>query len=111
MKHKIWYSVQSGGDGSAYPEFMESEGLCKIDQEYMDENWAEDCSGCLVIESDSPIKVLNLTTIDEVIKEIEEKLNEDYMKKYKAQGKYPEWFERLEGKLAAVKALKNANLG
>ena len=106
MKYKIWYSVQNGGDGSAYPRFMESEALCIIDQKYMDEGWAEDCTGCLVVESDTPIKVKNLTTVDDVIRETEEELNETYMKEYKAQGQYPEWFERLEGKLREAKALK-----
>lgn len=39
MKLKIFYSVQNGGDGSAYPKLMESKELAEFDQEYMDEGW------------------------------------------------------------------------
>ena len=59
MKHKLelYYSIQNGGDGSAYPEFFESAELAEWDQEnpLYDEGWAEDCSGTLRLESDSPI--------------------------------------------------------
>jgi len=55
MKLKIHYSVQSGGDGSAYPEFMESEKLANWDQSHMSEGWGEPCTGSLEIESESPM--------------------------------------------------------
>lgn len=106
MVTKIWYSVQNGGDGSAYPELMESEELAELDQDWMDEGWGEPCVGCIVVDSESPIIVRSVTTIDDAIKEIEEELNSDYMKKYKEQGKYPGWFKRLEGKLEALIKLK-----
>ena len=106
MLTKIWYNVQNGGDGSAYPQFMESEILCEIDQKWMDEVWGESCVGNLVIESDNPIKIQGIITIDEQITEIEEELNQDYMKDYKKEGKYLDWFKRLEGKLAELKKLK-----
>ena len=38
---KLWYSVQNGGDGSAYPNFMESEALTVFDQDNADEGWGE----------------------------------------------------------------------
>lgn len=106
MITKIWYSVQNGGDGSAYPELMESEGLAEIDQEWMDEGWGEPCVGCIVVESTNPIIVRSVTTVDSAIRDVEEELTSDYMKKCKKQGKYPGWFKRLEGKLDALKKLK-----
>lgn len=98
MKTKIWYSVQNYGDGSAYPEFMESEELCEIDQQWMEEGWGEFCVGCLIIESESPIKAEDVTTIEDVIKELKEDLNEDYMK---------DCFKILKGKLKAVEELRD----
>lgn len=59
MKHTLtlYYSVQNGGDGSAYPQFMESAELAEYDQENMDEGWGESCTGSIELESDSPITV------------------------------------------------------
>ncbi len=62
MRQKIFYSVQNGGDGSAYPEFMESMELADFDQEHMSEGWGESCTGSITIESDSPIKCPDMTT-------------------------------------------------
>jgi hypothetical protein len=57
MKHKLTlhYSVQNGGDGSAYPQFMSSKELAEYDQEHMDEGWGEPCTGSITLESESPI--------------------------------------------------------
>jgi len=46
----IHYSVQNGGDGSAYPKFMASKKLAEWDQDHMDEGWGESCDGTLEIE-------------------------------------------------------------
>jgi len=51
MITKFYYSVQNGGDGSAYPKFMESSELAEWDQDHMDEGWGESCTGCLEVES------------------------------------------------------------
>lgn len=59
MKLKVFYSVQNGGDGSAYPTFMESEKLARFDQEHMSEGWGESCTGSISFESESPIKCLS----------------------------------------------------
>jgi len=109
MITKIWYSIQNAGDGSAYATFMESEKLCEIDQKFCYESWAEECIGCLIIESKDPIAIKNeeIVTVDMVIAEVEEELNEDYMKEYKKQGEYPERFARLEGKLKELKILQS----
>ncbi len=82
MKTKIYYSIQDGGDGSAGVHLTESRELAEIDQEfdvYTDTNiWAEDCSGWITIESDSPIKVCgHVQTVEEAIKEIEEDFVDD----------------------------------
>lgn len=57
MKHTLTlhYSIQNGGDGSAYPKFMSSAKLAEYDQENMAEGWGESCTGCITLESDSPI--------------------------------------------------------
>lgn len=54
-KLTVYYSVGNGGDGSAYPHFMESGELCEWDQEHMDEGWGESCTGSISFESESPI--------------------------------------------------------
>jgi len=41
----VWYSIQNGGDGSAYPDWFLSEDAAKKDQEEMDEGWGEPCYG------------------------------------------------------------------
>lgn len=69
---KLYYSVTNGGDGSAYPTFVESAKLATWLQEndICDEGWAEDCSGTITLKSDSPI------TCDESIQTIEETIEE-----------------------------------
>lgn len=106
MKTELWYSVQNGGDGSAYPQLMESEAQCELDQRFMQDGWGESCVGCFVVESDGPVVVKSVVIIAAQRKQIAEQLNEDHMRKYKREGKYPEWVERLEGHLAALIALK-----
>ncbi len=51
MITKFYYSVQNGGDGSAYPKFMESSELAEWDQDHMSEGWGESCTGYLEVES------------------------------------------------------------
>ena len=45
----IYYSVQNGGDGSAYPMFLTTSKLADWDQEHMDEGWGEPCTGKLSV--------------------------------------------------------------
>ena len=44
-KIKIWYSIQNGGDGSAYPHWFLDEEAEDKDQQEMDEGWGELCIG------------------------------------------------------------------
>ncbi len=44
-KIKIWFSIQNGGDGSAYPDWFLTEEEAENDQENMDEGWGEPCTG------------------------------------------------------------------
>ena len=44
-KIKIWYSIQNGGDGSAYPKWFLTEEDSEKDQKEMDEGWGEYCNG------------------------------------------------------------------
>lgn len=68
MKHELTlhYSVQNGGDGSAYPHFMESEKLTEWDQDNAyEDGWGECCNGSITVESDSPIVVKEkIQTVD-----------------------------------------------
>jgi len=50
---KIYYSVKDGGDGSAYPEFFDSDELADWHQEHLDEGWGEPCTGVLEVEGDN----------------------------------------------------------
>ncbi len=54
-QYTLYYSVRNGGDGSAYPTFMESEELCRWDQDHMDGAWGESCDGSFSLESESDI--------------------------------------------------------
>jgi hypothetical protein len=84
MKLKIWYSIQNGGDGSAYPRWMESEELAEWDQRNMDEGWGEPCTGYIEVQADSKITVNEeITTIEDIIKEKEEDL--EWALKYKSE--------------------------
>ena len=65
MELTIYYSVRNGGDGSAYPTFMESKELAEWDQDHLYEGWGESCTGSLTIQSDSPITVNAVETKEE----------------------------------------------
>lgn len=41
----VWFSIQNGGDGSAYPFWFLTEEEAALDQEDMDEGWGEPCIG------------------------------------------------------------------
>jgi hypothetical protein len=53
-KLTVYYSVRGCGDGSAYPDFMESEALAEWDQDHL--GWGESCTGSISFVSESPIK-------------------------------------------------------
>jgi hypothetical protein len=103
MKTKLFYSVQNCGDGSAYPRLFECEELCKIDQKYMGEDgWGEECIGYFTIEHEGPIKILDhVRTIDEIIKETKDDLEEDWRSNYSKQElrKKLEELQKLKDKL------------
>lgn len=83
----LYYSVQNGGDGSAYPQLFESLALCDIDQDFQDEGWAETCSGSFIVESDTPITIISeVTTGEEVLEEIEEL--REYAESAEARGRF-----------------------
>jgi len=84
-KLTLWYTVQNGGDGSAYPQFVESEELAEWDQDNMEEGWGESCTGSITVEGD------NLTCPDVESKEgyylnlVCEDEDEEKAKKFKAE--------------------------
>lgn len=106
MITEIWYSVQNCGDGSAYPKLMESKELAELDQDTMDEGWGESCTGRIVVESDSPIKVKNVSTIEDEIKDVNETLGYSWIKAWRIKSLN----EKLE-KLDELKKIRDANEG
>jgi len=46
----LYYSVASGGDGSAYPIFFESDELAEWHQEHLSEGWGESCTGSITVK-------------------------------------------------------------
>jgi hypothetical protein len=93
MKKEFYYSVQNGGDGSAYPSFMESMELAEWDQDNMSEGWGESCTGSITVSSDSEMSSTNVKTALEYYKE-------------KFEGSYPE-FEEEEERLDFVAKILN----
>lgn len=75
---RIWYSVSNGGDGSAYPQFMESERIAEMDQELMHEGWGESCTGYIEVEGDNIVIKSRIQTEAEYIEELKERLKSKY---------------------------------
>lgn len=49
-KLTIHYSVENGGDGSAYPRLFDTKELADWHQNHLDEGWGEPCTGEIVVE-------------------------------------------------------------
>jgi len=49
----LYFSVENGGDGSAYPRFFDTEELAEWHQEHLDEGWGESCTGEVVVKGDN----------------------------------------------------------
>ena len=45
IKVVVWFSIQGGGDGSAYPDWFLSGEQANFDQENLYEGWGEPCIG------------------------------------------------------------------
>lgn len=52
-KLTLYFSVENGGDGSAYPKFFDTEELAEYHQNHLGEGWGESCTGKIVIEGDN----------------------------------------------------------
>jgi hypothetical protein len=107
MKTKLWYNIQNGGDGSVFLRWFESKELSEIDEEFMDEGWGECSVDCIVIESDSPIRIARsfgtVCTIESVEAELIKTLGENW---------YSDQTRKLyEQKLEAVRKLKGQIIG
>lgn len=92
----LHYSVQNGGDGSAYPSFFESAELAELDQQWeadYGEGWGESCTGKITLESDSPISVVgkDVTTKQSLI----DRLNEDFKRHWLDEDEYNAKMEDL----------------
>lgn len=94
MITKVWYYVSNGGDGSVRTNFVESKELAELFDSLDDERY-EEAVGSIEIESEGPIKIPEMITIDEAIAEAEDDINESW------------WDEDDQEKLDAFKALKD----
>jgi hypothetical protein len=99
MKTKFYYSVGNGGDGSAYPQFFETEELAEWDQEFLLEGWGESCVSYFEVEHDGPIKGLGITTAEECLEELLEELS-DY--RPDKDGNYSGYGKHYKEKLDAL---------
>ena len=50
---KIYYSIENGGDGSAYPVWFTTMRLAERHQDHMIDGWGESCVGWITIEGDN----------------------------------------------------------
>ena len=88
----LHYSVQNGGDGSAYPRFMSSKELAEWDQDHMNEGWGEPCVGSITLESESPIRVKEEietpeTFLVKMLEDEEDPNLEEFIQKFFPKGK------------------------
>ena len=100
-KLTLYYSVSNGGDGSAYPQFCETEKIAEFHQEIHNEfgeGWGESCTGSITLESESPITILdkNLITKDKLIKSLDYHLKGGYRKSQKVIETAQEFLKRIE---------------
>ena len=97
---EIYYSIQNGGDGSTYLWWFESMALADLDQQYMDEGWAETCVGSVVVQGEGEFEFLNeVRTVDDVIRETKEDLQ------YHDPGDI--WYDTLTDKIKDLEKMKN----
>ncbi len=52
-KLTLYYSVSNGGDGSAYPQFFNTEKLAQWHQDHQYEGWGESCTGEIIVEGNN----------------------------------------------------------
>lgn len=103
-KLTIWYSVSNGGDGSAYPNWFETERLTEMDQELMHEGWGETCNGSLTVEGDNLKMVTPFTTREQFLQELKERLKMKWEKPFHNQIK--EFIQELETELGLPSSLE-----
>ena len=76
MKYTIYYSVNNGGDGSAYPVFFLNQRCADIHQDLLNEfcdGWGEDCTGEISFDTEGPVIFdKHVMTTADYIKELED---------------------------------------
>lgn len=66
----IWYSIQNGGDGSAYPTWYLTFEDADWDQDNMYEGWGEPCNGSVETFIGSDIYLKAITNSENLIGEM-----------------------------------------
>jgi len=61
VQTEVWYSIQNGGDGSAYPKWFLTQRDTEQDQSQMNEGWGETCNGSVqtFVGSDIYVEAIN----------------------------------------------------
>lgn len=49
----LYYSVENGGDGSAYPVFFDTKELAEWHQDHLYEGWGESCTGSIIVNGNN----------------------------------------------------------
>ena len=70
MKKTLYYSIENGGDGSAYPVWFDTEALASWHQEHMDEGWGEPCNDSISVESNGDMFCDELQTAEKYYLEL-----------------------------------------
>ena len=97
MKIKIWYILEHDGDGTIHPIFMENQGLCDIERKYSHDYWYENTTDYITIDSESPIVVEEVVTVQQYFEDIQKHLNNSFLNKKSK--------EELKNKYEAIKEL------
>jgi len=101
----LFYSISNGGDGSAYPRFSLIQELADIHQEIHNElrgeGWGEPCTGCITLQSESPITISdqdqsNLITKESLLSDLEYYLEGGWSKKETIKNKAQKYKQQIE---------------
>jgi hypothetical protein len=90
MTRSIYYSVNNGGDGSAYPHFFYDEKCAEVHQGLQREGFGEPCTGSITIHTRDYVEGQEILcsqakTLEEYLEELKAEL--EYVTK--AEAAYP----------------------
>lgn len=119
MKHKLWYAIIDGGDGSSSVYWFPSERLArfyyKYDMEIHLGEYAEDPVHCFSYEAPNPIKVEFDYTKEELLKQLRKDLKDEISYQAKRDNdddfNYQPGIDTLKPLLKKLEAMKDPKGG